>query len=102
MNQGTVALIGLGFTAVALIVSLISLSRRQRDRDLLEAENRGKMEQRMTEVERDVNQIGLKTRKTDENVSLLQQSVSAVNASIKMLIKSVDDLGSKMDRHMEK
>lgn len=103
MDVGTIlTLVGLVLTAVGLVITAVSLSRRIREKELLEAEARGKMLQRLDEAERDIDRLGAKQRKMDEALASLQANVAVVISGQETILTMLKDIGARLDRHVER
>jgi hypothetical protein len=96
-----VALVGLVLTAIGLIVSVRAFTRRLRDSELREAEERGKMAQRLAEAEEDIDKIGTKVSATDTNVATLQQAVAAMVEGQKHISGQLDTVIRRINQHMD-
>ena len=101
MDTGMIALIGLGVAILGQVVSIVVVTRQQRDREIKAAEERGKMEQRMEEAEEDINRIGDKVRRTDDRIEKLSTSHAETATSLKHILAMLGDINGKLDRHME-
>ena len=95
-----IALIGLCFTAIGLIVSIVLMTRKMRAEEISAAVNRGKMEQRMLEVEDNVDHLGVKVRK----VAKAQEEFNSVLIELRVgqtyIIKTLDELRCEHKGHV--
>lgn len=98
--MGTViALASVSLTAVGLIVAVLSFTRRLRDGEIDAAEKRGRMEQRVDEVERDVDHIGASVRELRTEQSDVRQVLVKIESGQEYIIKSLDQLRKDQKEH---
>jgi len=94
-----IALAGLGLTAIGLVVSVLSFTKRLRGAEILAAEERGKMAQRMIEVEQDVNRIGTKVRANEQELSSVRQVLVKLETGQDYIIATLNELRDDQKQH---
>lgn len=86
------ALVGFVITAAGLVVAMFSFSRRVRSGEILAAEERGKMAQRMAEVEEDVTRLGAKVRSIEHEQSEVRQVLVKLETGQAYIIDTLNQL----------
>lgn len=100
MEVGTIiAFVGIGLTVLGLIVSVMSFTRRLRDAEIQAAEERGKMSQRVLEVEQDVNHIGSKVRNLEAEQHDVRQVLVKLETGQEYIIATLNELRNDQKEH---
>lgn len=100
MEVGTIiAFVGIGLTVLGLIVSVMSFTRRLRDAEIQAAEERGKMSQRVLEVEQDVNHIGSKVRGLEAEQHDVRQVLVKLETGQEYIIATLNELRNDQKEH---
>jgi len=94
-----ITLAGLGLRAGGLVVAAVGLSRRVRQAEIDAAEERGKMCQRMADVEKDVNNIGCKIRGLEEEQHDIRQVLVRLETGQEYIITTLNELKKDQKQH---